>query len=57
MRIFLQINLLAPKQQPNEDVNPTTFFIDVMFLFKFFPGAYIVKKWDLENLCHNDLKQ
>jgi hypothetical protein len=44
MRIFLQINLLAPKQQPNEDVNPTAFFIDVILMFKFFPGAFFVLK-------------
>jgi hypothetical protein len=36
MRIFLHINLLAPKQKPNEDVNPTTVFIDVILLFNFF---------------------
>jgi hypothetical protein len=57
MKIFLQINLLAPKWKPNEDVNPTAFFIDVILMFKFFPGACIVQIWDLENFRRNDLKQ
>jgi hypothetical protein len=57
MKILLQINMLAPKRQPNKDVNPTVFFIDVILMFKFFPGVCIVQIWDLENFRRNDLKQ